>query len=77
MIFSTIRMRCTHESCNKKLKLVETTTNKCKCEGIYCRAHLEPVEHKCQFDFKKEARDRLQLSLPQITHEKVPGWQLM
>ena len=43
--------------CNKKLGLIEYT---CKCEKRYCISHLQPQEHGCTFDYRKEASKEIQ-----------------
>lgn len=52
------RVRC--EACHKKLGLMEYT---CKCERRFCISHLPPQEHKCTFDFKKEAEKKIQAQM--------------
>jgi predicted nucleic acid binding AN1-type Zn finger protein len=43
--------------CNKKLGLMEYI---CKCEKRYCISHLQPQEHGCTFDYRKEASKEIQ-----------------
>ena len=47
--------RCT--CCNKKLGLMEYI---CKCEKRFCISHLQPQEHGCTFDYRKEASKEIQ-----------------
>lgn len=37
--------------CNKKLKMVELTIGKCRCDGFYCSKHRLPESHDCKYDF--------------------------
>jgi hypothetical protein len=32
----------------------------CKCEKKYCISHLQPQEHGCTFDYRKEASKEIQ-----------------
>ena len=43
--------------CNKKLGLMEYI---CKCEKRFCISHLQPQEHDCTFDYRKEASKEIQ-----------------
>ena len=43
--------------CNKKLGLMEYI---CKCEKRFCISHLQPQEHGCTFDYRKEASKEIQ-----------------
>ena len=47
--------RCSQ--CNKKLGVMEYI---CKCEKKYCISHLQPQEHGCTFDYRKEASKEIQ-----------------
>ena len=49
--------------CKHRLSLVERTTNKCRCSGIYCKAHRSPEDHSCTYDFKDAAKDKLSAAL--------------
>ena len=46
--------RC--EQCKKKLGIMEY---KCKCEKLFCIAHLHAEEQNCNFDYKKEGQYNL------------------
>jgi len=50
--------RCSQ--CNKKLGLMEYV---CKCEKRFCISHLQPQEHNCTFDYRKEASKEIQLKM--------------
>jgi hypothetical protein len=43
--------------CNKKLGLIPF---KCKCEESFCSMHRAPEDHKCTYDFKREAKEWLE-----------------
>ncbi len=43
-------------TCNKKTGLVPF---ECKCGLLYCAKHRHPEEHSCTYDFKTEARNKL------------------
>ena len=43
-------MKCMHEGCKEKLRLIKFT---CKCEKHFCIKHKDPETHSCNFDFKK------------------------
>lgn len=45
---------------------------KCKCEKLFCIAHLHAEEHNCNFDYKKEGQynQRKQIDKGPLT-EKV------
>jgi predicted nucleic acid binding AN1-type Zn finger protein len=43
--------------CNKKLGLMEYI---CKCEKRFCISHLQPQEHSCTFDYRKEASKEIE-----------------
>ena len=40
--------------CNKKLKILEQLTSKCKCNNYYCNKHLFYKNHNCLFDYQLE-----------------------
>jgi len=47
--------RCSQ--CTKKLGIMEYI---CKCEKRFCISHLQPQEHSCTFDYRKEASKEIQ-----------------
>jgi predicted nucleic acid binding AN1-type Zn finger protein len=56
---STVKpLRC--GQCKKKLGVLGFT---CKCERHFCISHLQPQEHQCTFDFKKEAEKEIQTKM--------------
>ncbi len=40
------------DTCNKKIKLVEEITSKCKCGKISCGTHR--LDHECSYDYKAD-----------------------
>ena len=38
--------------CRKKLSIIQTSTNKCKCGKVFCDAHRQAESHFCEFDFR-------------------------
>ena len=40
--------------CNKKLKILDKLTSKCKCDNYYCNKHLFFTDHNCKFDYHSE-----------------------
>ncbi|KAJ2810013.1 hypothetical protein FBU31_008082, partial [Coemansia sp. 'formosensis'] len=46
-------------SCRARVPLVKQTTNKCRCDFVFCDTHRFPDQHDCEFDHM--ARDRLDL----------------
>ncbi|KAJ2746774.1 hypothetical protein GGI20_001104 [Coemansia sp. BCRC 34301] len=46
-------------SCRARVPLVKQTTNKCRCDYVFCDTHRFPDQHDCEFDHM--ARDRLDL----------------
>lgn len=43
--------------CRKKLGLLEFI---CKCDKKFCITHLQPQEHQCTYDYKKNAKEEIQ-----------------
>ena len=54
--------------CKKKLKLVELTTSKCKCDFLFCKLHKN--DHNCSFNYKTEHQSYLESMNPKIEFEK-------
>ncbi|KAJ2162710.1 hypothetical protein GGF46_000435 [Coemansia sp. RSA 552] len=52
--------------CRSRVPLVKQTTNRCRCDYVFCDEHRYPDQHDCDFDHM--ARDRLQL---QLTNPKL------
>ena len=57
--------------CQKKLKLVEITTNKCKCGYIFCKKHKESNAHYCEYKYFQENSNLLKTTLVPIITNKV------
>ena len=41
---------CSFEDCNRKIKLSDYA---CKCTNFYCKFHISPNNHNCNYDYKK------------------------
>jgi len=55
---------CAFSACKKKIDIVQSLTNKCKCGNIFCNMHRLPEKHNCDYDYisnfdKKKAIDKL------------------
>ncbi|KAK5785628.1 hypothetical protein PVK06_040230 [Gossypium arboreum] len=57
--------RC--ESCNRKLGLMGFT---CRWGKVFCQFHRYPLEHSCNYDFKKAGRRGLAKENPVIRGDK-------
>ena len=57
--------------CQKKLKLVEITTNKCKCGYTFCKKHKETIQHNCGYNYFRENSNILKNELIPIIVNKV------
>ena len=55
-------------NCNKKIKLIPF---KCKCDNNYCLKCKDPLDHNCQFDFKKLNKEILEKKNPIIKPKKI------
>ena len=51
------KMICCFEKCKRKISLVQQTTNKCKCDLLFCKKHKAPEKHKCCLLIKKDKFD--------------------
>jgi predicted nucleic acid binding AN1-type Zn finger protein len=62
--------RCSHEKCNKKLKLIVFD---CKCGGSFCSEHRYTSSHNCPTleDKKKSCREIIKGNNPEINFSKV------
>lgn len=49
-----MKHKCELDGCLKKIKLVETLTNICNCDLLFCSNHKQPECHNCQYDYKSE-----------------------
>jgi hypothetical protein len=50
-------------TCKKKLPIMKYT---CKCNKIFCIFHLQAEEHKCNYDYKTEEKNKLRKANPEI-----------
>jgi len=57
--------KCFH--CNKKFLITVT----CKCGNNYCLTHRYAENHKCSFDYKAQAKERLEKENPVINYAKI------
>ena len=44
--------------CNKKLKILEEITSKCRCNYYYCNKHLFYKNHNCIFDYHLDFKNK-------------------
>jgi predicted nucleic acid binding AN1-type Zn finger protein len=66
-----IRMRCQHTDCKKKITLIQTHTNECRCKKVFCDQHRLPETHICDVDHKAEGRIILQKTLIEVKADKI------
>ena len=45
---------------------------KCKCGKVTCLTHRHAASHKCDFDWQKEGRDKLEDELVHAIPNKLP-----
>lgn len=57
--------------CQKKLKLIEITIQKCKCENVFCKKHKEPMDHQCTYNYFQVNSNLLQNELKPIIANKI------
>uniref|UniRef100_A0A6C0CTT4 Uncharacterized protein n=1 Tax=viral metagenome TaxID=1070528 RepID=A0A6C0CTT4_9ZZZZ len=57
--------------CQKKLKLIEITTHKCKCGHVFCKKHKEYNDHQCSYNYFQMNSNMLQKELIPIITNKV------
>lgn len=60
---------CAH--CGKKLKLIESSIGKCRCEKIFCSKHRYPESHVCDFDWREMSRKTLQVKNQRVVADKL------
>jgi hypothetical protein len=65
-IIYIMKERC--ESCFKKIKTL--LPFKCKCDKYFCNLHRYP-EHLCNFNYKKENKEKLTIKNPKIIADKL------
>ncbi|ORX68586.1 hypothetical protein DL89DRAFT_207263, partial [Linderina pennispora] len=59
--------------CRSRVPLVKQTTNKCRCEHIFCDTHRFPDQHACEFDFMSRDRKDLEKRNPKINDHPKGG----
>jgi len=57
------------DTCNKKIKLVEEITSKCKCGKISCSNHK--LDHNCNYDYKNDYQKQMESIMVPIVGSKV------
>lgn len=62
--------RCNLSECNKRLTLTESTM-KCKCGNIFCTTHRFSEKHNCTFDYRGEAKQKIEQSLNKVIADKI------
>ncbi|OMJ15271.1 Zinc finger A20 and AN1 domain-containing stress-associated protein 7 [Smittium culicis] len=59
--------------CKGRIQLVKQTTNKCRCEKVFCDTHKFPDQHSCEFDFILRDRKELEKKNPKINDQPKGG----
>eukprot|EP00126_Sphaerothecum_destruens_P000408 Sdes_comp10462_c0_seq1m2165 len=58
-------------SCEAKVSLVKQSTNKCKCDYIFCDKHRSAGSgHECTYDFKTLGRAELHKNSPKLLDKR-------
>lgn len=57
------------DTCNKKIKLIEEVTSKCKCGKINCGTHRQ--DHNCNYDYKSEFQKQISSIMVPVIGEKL------
>jgi hypothetical protein len=60
--------KCIYNECNKKLKLTDFP---CRCNKLFCCIHRLPENHKCDYNFKENGKNKLRLDNPICSGEKI------
>lgn len=55
--------------CKKKLDVVSSVTNICKCSNVFCNDHK--IQHECSYDKRKEYKDEIAKKMPKLFPQKV------
>ena len=55
--------------CSKKLNILFTSINTCRCKNIYCAQHM--MSHECSYDYKTVERKFLEEKLVKVVSDKV------
>ena len=66
-------MKCSTSDCKKKLKLIQQTTQKCKCGGCYCNKcwKTHQAGNLCNFDHKNENKRNLEEVMEDANFQKM------
>ncbi|OLY80688.1 Zinc finger A20 and AN1 domain-containing stress-associated protein 4 [Smittium mucronatum] len=59
--------------CKSKVLLVKQTTNRCRCDKVFCDTHKFPDQHNCDFDFILRDRKELEKKNPKINDQPKGG----
>ena len=59
------------ETCWKCSKKIGIFGHSCKCDFIFCKKHRLPETHDCEFDFRKETKEKLMKANPEIKSNKI------
>ena len=51
------KQKCAFNSCNKKIKIIDTLVFTCKCKQIFCSNHRLPESHDCSYNYKNEINE--------------------
>ena len=62
--------KLTCSECKKKLGLIGI---KCRCDKMYCTAHIMAETHNCSYDYRGEAMKTLSTTMIAVTHDRVDG----
>lgn len=57
--------------CNITIKLVDSIYLKCKCNNFYCKKHITPEIHNCEYDYKGVQKNKLETHNKIVTSEKL------
>ena len=67
----TKKKRCDFKDCKKKIKILDTLSNTCKCGQCFCRIHKFYLHHNCTFDYKTIGRKKLLETNIKVVAEKI------
>ncbi|PIA16315.1 hypothetical protein COEREDRAFT_42786 [Coemansia reversa NRRL 1564] len=59
--------------CRSRVPLVKQTTNRCRCDYVFCDSHRYPDKHSCEFDFKTSDRVNLEKFNPRLNDKPKGG----
>jgi len=63
-----MKQSCAFETCKKRLSLTDVA---CRCKLKFCGSHRHAEDHKCAYDYKKDARQYLSTTLVHVEKRKV------